>query len=288
MHFTVLTPTHNRVEWLLPECIESVRLAGDRLVAGDSYTHVVVDDASTDGTWAFLTAAAGRLPRLQIHRNSVHAYVSRSLNVGLARSAADVPAALSGGAGDIVLPLDDDDLLLPDSLLKHRDFLLDNPQVEWTFGDADLIDELGRPTTPGKKRFNSDRYAERSDALFEMLLGQCVVMNGTVAVRRRAIDLVGGWDEGIAGHHDLAMWLALAAARQPHAKQFGVALSAYRIRQGGAQISTAAGQVERRHKNLMHLAVKYGRDPVVVIEAADRLRAEHEARLEAADRVSVD
>lgn len=51
---------------------------------------VVVDDASTDGTWQRIEAAAAEEPRLQIHRHEVNQGKGAALRTGFARVSGDI------------------------------------------------------------------------------------------------------------------------------------------------------------------------------------------------------
>ena len=94
---SVIIPTHNR-RALLAECLE--RVGAQR---GVTWEALVVDDASSDDTWAWLaTRDDTRITALR-HDRSQRQAVARNRALAVAR-------------GRFVCFLDDDDLLWPDAL----------------------------------------------------------------------------------------------------------------------------------------------------------------------------
>src|SRR5205807_7040994 len=102
---------------------------------------------------------------------------------------------LGSATGDLILPLDDDDLLLPRSLQMHSDFMEAQPDVDWSFGDAVLIDDRDRlliavrPTQVP----SGDAGLEPLD-LFEILIRRNRLSNGQVVIHLWALLSVGGCD----------------------------------------------------------------------------------------------
>jgi glycosyltransferase involved in cell wall biosynthesis len=99
MRVSVYVPTKNRLDLL--------RLAVNS-VLGQTYPDVeliIVDDASTDGTWPYLLSLPGLYPNVKVFRNesSRGACVARNI-------------AIRASTGDFVTGLDDDDEFLPDHL----------------------------------------------------------------------------------------------------------------------------------------------------------------------------
>ncbi|QNP51715.1 glycosyltransferase [Hymenobacter qilianensis] len=63
MHFSVITPSHNRRQYL-PEAVASVR-ASISAPLDFSFDHLIYDNGSTDGTGAWLRQAAAETPNLR-------------------------------------------------------------------------------------------------------------------------------------------------------------------------------------------------------------------------------
>ncbi len=105
---SVVMPTRNRSD-LVERAVESVRR--------QSYANwelLVVDDASTDGTWARLQKLADNDPRVRVFRLDAQGGSSRARNHALDRI-----------KGDVVAYLDDDNRFDPDWLRA----------VAWAFGE---------------------------------------------------------------------------------------------------------------------------------------------------------
>ena len=80
MRVSVLTPTFNRRDSFLPRCLESVR---SQVGGGFTYEHIVIDDCSTDGTWAYLQAVAALDPHVKAIRAEANLQQAHALNCGL-------------------------------------------------------------------------------------------------------------------------------------------------------------------------------------------------------------
>src|SRR6188768_972428 len=94
---SILTPTRDRAASFLPLAVASV--AALRLAC--AYEHVIVDDASTDGTPDYLAGVAARDARV---RPVLH---EAPRGVAAARN-----SAARAARGQFLVDLDDDDLLL--------------------------------------------------------------------------------------------------------------------------------------------------------------------------------
>src|SRR5688572_17955184 len=99
MRFSIVTPTHNRLEYL-PEALSSVRTSVLAGVEAD-WEHLVFDGGSDDGSDALLRQAAAEDQRLRV----VTAPEKEPAGVGRNR-------LIEQAGGDWIVPLDDDDLLL--------------------------------------------------------------------------------------------------------------------------------------------------------------------------------
>lgn len=79
MLISVLTTTFNRRDTFLPQCLASVR--GQ---VGDAFAceHIVIDNCSTDGTWAFLREAAASDPHVRPVQTSASRGLAHALNRG--------------------------------------------------------------------------------------------------------------------------------------------------------------------------------------------------------------
>lgn len=242
MLISVVTPTFNRAASFLPRCIASIQ---GQVGEGFEYEHVVVDDCSSDGTWDLLEAASRADARIRpLHLES---------NRGLAHA---LNRALDVARGDLILPLDDDDLLLPRSLQMHHEHMAQRPLLAWSFGQAIAIDEDDRVRAwPGEEGFFPADHSTDPAEFFESLLRRNTVINSTAVVRRRALLDVGGWDEEVSCP-DWGLWLRLAHAGHQHHRR-RTYLSCYRIHEHqltSRHSNDGTYERDRRH----HLRV-YGR-----------------------------
>lgn len=205
MLISVLTPTFNRRANFLPRCLATVAAqVGDEF----SYEHIVVDDCSIDGTWEYLRSVAESDPRVMALRTDANRRQGHAFN-----------RALEVAQGDLVVPLDDDDLLLPRSLQMHHEFMAAHPEVAWSFGQAIAIDGDDRLRDwPAEGGFFSGPYSDDPAEFFECLLRRNTVIGNTVVIRRDALVSVGGWDEKVACQ-DWGLWLRLSHAGHQHARR---------------------------------------------------------------------
>jgi glycosyltransferase involved in cell wall biosynthesis len=187
---SILTTTRNRAETFLPQAIASV--AALRLNC--EYEHVIVDDASDDGTAEYLAALAAADPRIR------PVYHHRPRGVAAARNSA---ARASRGA--FLADLDDDDLLLADGIEHRYRYLLAHPEYWAVHANALKIDEEGHyligedsPNFLCTDPFICARHFYEST----------MIPNASTAMyRREALLALGGWDEALSCCEDYDLWL---------------------------------------------------------------------------------
>lgn len=120
---SILVPVYNR-ENFIGECIESA--------LAQTYTHievVVVDNASTDGTWAICQQFAAKDQRVRVFRNDT--------NIGPVRNWKRCIDQASGFYGKILFS---DDLIESDFLEKTLPFLI-KPEVGFVFSSVNMGSE---------------------------------------------------------------------------------------------------------------------------------------------------
>jgi GT2 family glycosyltransferase len=183
---TVVIPTRNRCD-LLRQAVESVQ--AQSLPAGRI---VVVDDASSDGTRAWLDR----------HRAVVAVHLEAKQGLPAARN-----AGLDEVETPLVLFLDDDDLLVPDALERLTRALDWHPDALAAVGGRIVFDREGR------RRSERPVFARTlRDVHREVLLGWNA-FNGTTLFRLKAFNLAGRWDpayDRVA--EDQELWLRLSHA----------------------------------------------------------------------------
>ena len=189
--FSIVITTYNRLS-LLKRAIQS---AFDQTVSGEV---VVVDNASTDGTQAYVESLGERVVYVRNPTNANHAGA--------------VNAGVDTASGDWIKLVDDDDYLAADCLEKMMGAIALNPKAVICSCQAAQVDtdgtELSRtPITGPGKVF----CIPQSDIHYGMLLE--VVPFGTpiqVAVRRDAFLKSGGWDLSMTSCDDIDSWIRVA------------------------------------------------------------------------------
>ncbi|UOQ77466.1 glycosyltransferase [Hymenobacter sp. 5516J-16] len=203
MHFSVITPTHNRRDFL-PEAVASVR-ASVSAPLDFSVEHLVCENASTDATAEWLREAAAQdgVP-LRVRPQA------RKLLPGPARNLLireDAPT------DSWIVPLDDDDILLQRALFHYADQIQQHPGRPWLVADFLRVDQ-DRRYLP-----NEDYYAWKFDSPTDMLRAIFRAehfIQGNVCYSRALFEEVGGYDEQIEMAEDLDLYVRfLLAGQQP-------------------------------------------------------------------------
>ncbi len=187
---SVVIPTHDRVE-MLGEAVASV--LAERTVELEL---IVVDDASSDGTAAWL--ADQDEPRLQHEVLSPGRGGSGARNVGLERVRAPY-----------VLFLDDDDTLAPRAIPALLGALLRHPEAVRAVGAHRLFGEGVRSSRASHPWVPLTRQTWREE------LAQWNMPPGAMLWRTEVVRRLGGWDEKLRRAEDAE--LCLRAWRHPAA-----------------------------------------------------------------------
>jgi glycosyltransferase involved in cell wall biosynthesis len=182
---SVIIPCYNR-EHFLGGAIESVLRQSYR-----DFEIVVVDDGSTDGT----AEVAARYEGVRLVRQT-NCGVSAARNAGLRES-----------AGEYLVFLDSDDLLLPEALKTGVDLLEAHPEYAFVYGHCEYIGADGSLLPPPRRpKTERDCYAQ--------LLRQNHIQSvAAVMFRRRHVD---GFRAGMDGCEDRDLYLRLAKEHRVH------------------------------------------------------------------------
>ncbi|MGY3091027.1 glycosyltransferase involved in cell wall biosynthesis [Hymenobacter sp. UYAg731] len=200
MHFTVITPTHQRRE-LLPEAVASVR-ASISAPLDFSFEHLVYDSGSRDGTAAYLREAAAQPgPPLRHWHSPGRQLAGAARNRLIAEAAPDA----------WVVPLDDDDILLQRTLHNYAAQIQAHPGRPWFVADFLRVDETGRYLP------SEDYYAwqfESPTAMLHAIFRAEHFIQGNVCYRRAFVEEVGGYDGKLAMAEDLDLYVRFLLAGQ--------------------------------------------------------------------------
>lgn len=226
---SVIVPAYNAAPWLR-EAVDSVltQTIQDLEV-------IIVNDGSTDGTSAIAHAMTDRRVRTIDQDNA---------GVSMARN-----AGIDAARGNFISFLDADDTMEPVNLeIKMR--VLDDPELDWVFGDLMLCDAELRPS--GSVMKGTD-----GDVIRTLLYGKDTAVPGTcsnILTRRKCFDQGIRFDPGLSNAADQDMSLQLAKSyRYKHIPQ---ALTRYRIL--NTSMSKNIDLYERDHVRLIEKAIRTG------------------------------
>ena len=119
---SVIIPVYNGINYL-QEAINSV--------FAQTYENVeiiVVDDGSTDGTWALIESCNSKIRSFKKENGGT----ASALNLGIRNA-----------FGDFISWLSHDDLFMPEKLEKQVEFMIRNPQYAFSYTDYIIIDSNG-------------------------------------------------------------------------------------------------------------------------------------------------
>jgi len=181
---SVIIPTYNR-RAMVREAIASV-LAQHAV----EFELIVVDDGSTDGSFAELQQLADVRPQIGY----------RAIRIAHGGPAAARNRGVALAAGEFIAFLDSDDLWMPAKLERQLAFMRAHPDLRiaqcnerWLRG--------GRPVNPGR------RHRKHAAELFEDSLRTCLVSPSATIMRRDFFGALGGFDETLAACEDYDLWL---------------------------------------------------------------------------------
>ena len=181
---SVVIPTHNR-RHLLPRTLASV--LGQ---VGVDLEVIVVDEASRDGTDAYLRGLGDDRVRVVRHLRPKGTARARNAGIDLA-------------AGSYVAFCDDDDLWAPDKLAAQLDAMQRQPEARWSAVGIVVIDE--------RMRVIGHHPAPAGPEIARTLLARNVILSPSGVVA--ATDLlrkVGGFDPALPIMPDWDLWIRLA------------------------------------------------------------------------------
>jgi glycosyltransferase involved in cell wall biosynthesis len=200
MHFTVITPTHQRRQ-LLPEAVASVR-ASISAPLDFSFEHLIFDSGSRDGTATYLREATAQPgPPLRHWHSAGRQLAGQGRNLLIQ----EAPAAAW------VVPLDDDDFLLQRTLYNYAAQIKAHPGRPWFVADFLRVDDTGRYLP------SEDYYAWLFDtplAMLHAIFRAEHFIQGNVCYSRAFIDEVGGYDGELKMAEDLDLYVRFLLAGQ--------------------------------------------------------------------------
>jgi glycosyltransferase EpsE len=212
---TVLMPVRNSVG--------SVERAVQSIIhqTYDAWELLVVDDASTDGTWEVVQGLARRDPRVVAIRNSERRGLGASLNLVWPRS-----------RNELIARMDGDDESLATRLERQASFLSEHPKVAVLGAGAELVDESGA-------HLGVTLRPERHEELVRDMYRRSPFIHPSVMMRRSFLEALGGYDELLRRAQDQDLWLR--AYRQFRFHNLQEPLIRYRVRRALSWEAILAG-----------------------------------------------
>jgi glycosyltransferase involved in cell wall biosynthesis len=183
---TVVIPVYNGENYLA-EAIDSVLNQ-----TCQDYTVLVVDDGSTDGTWAIVERYRADHPGVVLGLHKENGGTATALNAGI-----------RAAKGKYIAWLSHDDRFVPHKLEAQLRLLREQPEAAGVYSDYTYINAaseyIGRAISVTYPPAQMMRH-----------LLQFVFINGsTLVVERRCLEEVGLFDETLRYSHDALMWLHL-------------------------------------------------------------------------------
>jgi glycosyltransferase involved in cell wall biosynthesis len=221
--FSIVTPCLN-AEATIGEALRSVREQGY-----EPLEHVVVDGGSTDRTMEIVKGAGEHVRWISEPDRGL----SDAMNKGIAMARNDVVGWLNA-----------DDLYLPGALQRVAAAFEARPDALWVTGRCLIIDADGNEIRRGVTRYKDALLRRWS---FPLFLTQNFVSSPATFVRRRAFDLVGGFQERFRYSMDYDVWLKLG--RQSAPVVIDEALACFRMAEGSLSMSGFERQFEEHLQN---------------------------------------
>ena len=192
IYLSIITPSYNQGEYI-ERTIRSVL----QQEADFPFEYIVIDGGSTDGTRDILTRYNDRLHWISEKDQGQ----SDAINKGIRMA-----------KGTVVAWLNSDDLYLPGTLQKVRNFFDARPDCQWVYGKCRIVDEQDqevRKWITGYKNLFLDHYS------FNVLLLENFISQPAVFFKKKAFDTVGPLALDLPYAMDFDLWIRLAKQFKP-------------------------------------------------------------------------
>ncbi len=178
---SVVMPVHNGAKYIA-EAIESVLIQSYPM-----FELIIVDDGSTDATNEVLSTFKDERIRYIYKENNGP---SSARNQGILQA-----------QGRYIIPLDADDMVTPDCLLKHLQQFQRNPDADLVYCDVLLIDQNGRPLNLMRK----PEYQDRRHLIRDLFRAGHPIVPFRLGIRRSVFEKIGFYDETLLVGEDYDM-----------------------------------------------------------------------------------
>lgn len=169
------------------------------------WEHIIVDDASTDGTFCIIQKYVRKDARIKVISIKKNSGVSNARNIGI-----------TAARGDYIAFLDSDDQWKRNKLEYHIKYMLEN-DLQFSYTAYEVVDENGKHIkniVPAKMRVNYQQL------LCTNVIACCtIVMESQLIKNEKMPDMK---------HEDYATWLNILKKNDIEAVGMGEVLSIYR------------------------------------------------------------
>ena len=204
----------------------------------------VVDDESSDGTYAMVQEIQAQDPRIHLIRQ-------KNTGQGGARN-----TGIQNSQGEWIALLDADDIWMPEKLEKQIQVVAQDPEIDLVYtGWRNFSDQ--EDTSTQEYSWKPGKHTGKS--LFRALFTENGIPNSSLLIRKAAVETLNYYDEAdtLRGTED---WDLLLRAAKNGCTFFGIpqALLAYRIHEGGIHLNNV-----RMLEGKMAVVRKYDEDPEI-------------------------
>jgi glycosyltransferase involved in cell wall biosynthesis len=178
---SVIMPAYNAGQYIA-EAIESVLIQNYR-----NFELIIVDDGSTDDTKAIVTG---------FKDDRIKYFYKENGGPSSARN-----HAIKQAKGQYIMPLDADDMMVPNFIISHLKEFEKNPEADLVYSDVLLIDEVGNPI----KVMNKPEYQDRRHLIRDLFRRGHPIVPFRLGLRRSVFDKIGLYDETLMVAEDYDM-----------------------------------------------------------------------------------
>ena len=154
----------------------------------NNYEFIILDDASTDGSWDIIKRFANTDKRIVALRNSKNLRTTKTLNRGLKIA-----------KGKYMVRMDADDWSYPDRLQKQFDFMENHPEVGVSGGTIEICDQR-------LKVLNLRRYPQTDENARKIIFRYSPFAHPATIWRMKIIKEIGGYNENIPLSQDYELY----------------------------------------------------------------------------------
>jgi len=181
---SIVVPSYNQGTYLR-RTLESLVDQAD-----DGCLEIIVQDAHSDDQTAQVLRDFAQLPFLHIYVEADRGQ-SHAINLGLSKA-----------KGSVFSWLNSDDVILPGAVAAVVEAHLENPHVDFIYGDAWFINEHDMPV----------RAYPTGEPILEVMKHRCVLSQPSCFFTRKSIERLGGLREELNFCMDYELWLRMLQA----------------------------------------------------------------------------